>query len=370
MRQAVGRWLKAARQAFGLDEPVRRPIRRTRLQLEALESRLVPTTNYHWVGGLSTNPTGWLDGRNWADDSGTHYSANRYPGTGSDDYALFDSNATQDCNLTGTSIYIEGLSADANFSNTLNINYANLAVDSPSVLQNGGFILGNNSKSTFSGQLVIKGVSRMSVGVGSTLTCNGDADYSWGTDTVHHTSLAVDGTFASLTIDGGGTVQVANNAFFPHGGILQFTDRGVVATFSGSGGTAYFDSGVIQSVSNGNSRNFDLHFVGIDVYLEFNSKVNLGVVTSGANSYWTGIDALQSGANGGHFTVGTSPIDNVTLNMDANAKPNGTSHTVIYADVDLSGSGFDIFQNFTKTGNWQAWKTHDTSDDQNFILTY
>jgi hypothetical protein len=113
-----------------------------------------------------------------------------------------------------------------------------------------------------------------------------------------------------------------------------------------------------------------LDFDGIDVLLSLNSTVNLNVTTTGGSSYWAGIDALQDGANGGKFTVGTAPLDNVTLNMNANAKPVGSTKTVIYADVDLSGNGTDIFQNFTKSGNWQAWKTHDCQDDHRYVLTW
>jgi hypothetical protein len=216
--------------------------------LEVLEGRLTPTTNFHWVGGVAPDGSAWADGRNWQDDNGNFYSQGRYPGSVSDeDVAIFGYHPQDDCLYTGGAGNLDSISSDSNFDNmTVTLN-ANLAADNPSTLGGGTFVIGNNSTSTFSGQLVVKQNAKVSVGTGATLACNGDAAYAWNADNSPHTSLAVDGG-ASLLIDGGGTVQVAMDAFFPNGGILTFNPRGTTdAKFTGNGGKVWFDSGVLQS---------------------------------------------------------------------------------------------------------------------------
>jgi hypothetical protein len=115
---------------------------------------------------------------------------------------------------------------------------------------------------------------------------------------------------------------------------------------------------------------------GLSVELSRASRVNLGVVTdTQGNSQWSGIDVLLRGADGGYFFMDTTANDNVTLNMDSNAnKPSGSSHTLIYAEVSLTGfvnNGTDfIFQKFTKSGEWQAWINHECDDGNDFVLTW
>ena len=68
---------------------------RTRLQLEALETLLVPAA-YHWTGAISTV---WTDVQNWTEDTGA--AVTNYPGAvaGADDTITFDNTAQRDCVL-------------------------------------------------------------------------------------------------------------------------------------------------------------------------------------------------------------------------------------------------------------------------------
>ncbi len=335
-------------------------------RLEALEGRLVPTTNYHWMGGHIGNPTDAEDGRNWVDDNGVPYSRSNIPGSTYDDaVVLFDSHATADCDFPATAGQLVSMSSDANFAFNVNLG-GGFTVDNPATFQKGTFTLGSGT-STFTSQLVLKQPGQWIVSAGATLVCNGDAAYTWGVDTLNDTSLAVD---TGTLILGGGTVQVAKNAFFPHNGKLSYNDRGAVSTFSGSGGEVWFDSGILSSEAIKVDKNFELDFKGIDVFLSFNSNVNLQVNTVAGTSYWSDIHVVKVGINGGHFEVTTNAEDNVTLNMYANVKPTGSSHTLIQADVDLSGNGAAIFQNFTKSGGFQAWTAHSWVNPENFVLTY
>jgi hypothetical protein len=345
---------------------------RFRPALEVLEGRLTPSTFFHWVGGRADDPTAWADGRNWDDENGNQYAQDRYPGHGyfpGADNVMFDSNATTDCILSASVNNLSSISSDTNFVFSVELD-ASLFVDNTLTVAGGVFKV--NGTDTYSGQVVIKQNGQVSVGTSGTLVCNGDAAYTWNADTQQHASLVVD-SGSSLFIDGGGAVRVAKSAFFPNKGSLQFTDRGDKAWFIGSGGEAWFDGGVIKAIAYSSSRNFNLEFEGINVHLSRDSSVYLGVFTTsdGQNSYWAGIDVILLGADGGNFFVDTRVgTDSVTLNMTANRKPVGSSHTLIYAEVDMSGDGTDTFQNFTKAGNWQAWTGASCQDDHNFNLTY
>jgi hypothetical protein len=182
-----------------------------------------------------------------------------------------------------------------------------------------------------------------------------------------------------MLIDGGGTVKVARDAYYTNGAELTFYGQGTTdAIFTGSGNAdqkVWFNSSILESSTNGlNNRNFNLKFVGINVELGGTSTVTLNAFTPANTTYWAGIDVYEDGnGNGGYFTVDNGANDNVTLFMDANAKPDANSpnpKSVIIAEAGLSGKGAGIFQVFTPIGNWRAWTSAQTLDGSNFLLTW
>jgi hypothetical protein len=68
MTQVVRRWIQAVRRSLGLEEPDRRPIRRAKPQLEALEGRWVPSTFYWAYSGAGQGD--WNTAANWIGPTG------------------------------------------------------------------------------------------------------------------------------------------------------------------------------------------------------------------------------------------------------------------------------------------------------------
>ncbi len=347
--------------------------------LEVLEGRLTPA-NFHWQGGMAPDGSAWTNGSNWYDDNGNYYPEDRYPGSAGhagDDVAMFGYHALDDCLYTGGAGSLAGLSSDEDFDSfNLTLN-ANLAVEGTGNFAGGLTTMGPGVTNTYGGLVTIKNKGQVLVQSGATLVCNGDAAYTWNADTLQQTSLAVDGGTSGLTIDGGGTVQVAQSAFFANFGTLAFTSRGTTdAWFTGNGGKVWFDSGTLLGRFAGGTRNFNIEFSGLDVQLSRDSNVYLGVLTVGNNSQWSGIDVWADGFNGGRFWVDTTANDNVTLNMNAAIKqPVGSSHNLIHADLGMSGyvdmnNNNLIFQKFNPTGDFKAWKSESTTNNYDFVLTW
>jgi len=129
---------------------------RTRLGLEALETRLTPNTTLYWVGGDTGSEHLWSDKNNWATTSGgaTHPGAS--PNSSTID-VVFDNNSSTYCVTPGTAVSVGNINT-SNYGQDLDIdNELDVHASTGGSAWSSGNILFDGSSSNFvleSGSLV------------------------------------------------------------------------------------------------------------------------------------------------------------------------------------------------------------------------
>ncbi len=223
------------RKIMGTKQKNRREERRSRLTVENLEDRMVPSTYYTWDGATSD----WNTGTNW--------TPNGLPGTG--DTAYITSSLTSTIQLSAD-VTVDTLDIEAGFnSNLLDLNGHTLTVTGTGTLTGGTILVANNTGGHHDGTITFGSASTVTWGATWGTTDFDDTDGGAGTVNFNGTTTVSSGASSGLDMQSNLTVNGTLNWNTP----LSLTGFTATSTIDGNntGLVTVSGTGTMTVIGNG-----------------------------------------------------------------------------------------------------------------------